>query len=549
MNMKFRFVCFFLLPFLALHAQQVDTTSSVRRVPVNYELPDPKPFVETIRPEDLKELVETLASAEMAGRETGEPGQRKAAEFIAGHFKAAGLPAKADRNSYQQKVSLQKEGWTTVAMKVGEQEFQNRTDFYVFPAYNSDQPMLNFKEVVFVGYGIDDPKYSDYGDTDVKGKAVIFYDGEPLALDGRSLITGTSFRSAWSLDWKRKVQTARQKGATMAIIIDPQLAENIKKNRRLISTYGWKPRAAEMAGRADQPFISNVFVSPDVAKAIFGKKGEKANNAFLNLRSGEKFKPVKLKTKLQVQLDKETVFLEGSNVIGVIEGTDERLKDEYVFVTAHYDHLGQVDNVIYYGADDNGSGTAAVIEIAKAFAEAKKKGVGPKRTVVCMLVSGEEKGLLGSKFYVDFPIFPLERTVADVNIDMIGRTDDLHPGNPDYVYVIGANRISNDLHAINERANTTYTKLQLDYKYDDPNDPNKYYERSDHYNFAERGIPAIFYFNGTHPDYHRPTDTPDKIDYNALTKRAHLAFYTTWDIANRPNRLSIDRRPEKAKQD
>ncbi|HMX41028.1 MAG TPA: M28 family peptidase, partial [Saprospiraceae bacterium] len=152
------------------------------------------------------------------------------------------------------------------------------------------------------------------------------------------------------------------------------------------------------------------------------------------------------------------------------------------------------------------------------------------------------KGLLGSSFYVQFPIFPLKNTVVDVNIDMIGRIDDRHAGNPNYIYVIGADRLSSDLHAINEQANKDYTQLELDYKYNDPADKNRYYERSDHYNFAERGIPAIFYFNGTHADYHKPTDTADKIDYNALAKRAQLAFHTAWEIANRPWRLPVDKK-------
>jgi Zn-dependent M28 family amino/carboxypeptidase len=249
---------------------------------------------------------------------------------------------------------------------------------------------------------------------------------------------------------------------------------------------------------------------------------------------------VKVKSEIEVRLDKEVKHLKGSNVLGFIEGTDERLKKEYVFITAHYDHLGHADDVIYYGADDNASGTAGVIEIARAFAEAKKNGVGPKRSVVCMLVSGEEKGLLGSRFYVDFPIFPLETTVANINIDMIGRVDERHAGNPDYIYVIGADRMSTDMHEVNEYANHVHTQLELDYKYNDKNDPNHYYERSDHYNFAERGIPVIFYFNGTHADYHKPTDTPDKIDATAAAKRAKLAFYTAWDIANRPWRLLVN---------
>ncbi len=539
--MKYRFLFFLLLPAFYLIAQPAPPgdTAAYKPPKREYKLPDAKPFGETITASDLKFLIDTLASKTMSGRETGEEGQRLAADFIAQQFEALDLPRVGDRRSYMQIVQLQNESWTDIGLKVGGQDFKNRTDFYVFPSENPDQPLLRFKEVVFVGYGIDDPKYNDYGKADVKGKAVLFYDGEPLDTAGKSLITGNEFRSNWSLDWRRKVQVAKQKGAVMAFIVDANFEENLKSNRRKLSTWGWKPQSAG-SDKAEKEMINNAFISPKVASAILGKKAGKAESEFADLRNRESFKPVKVKSEIEIRLDKDVKFLKGSNVIGFIEGTDEKLKKEYVFITAHYDHLGHADDVIYYGADDNASGTAGVIEIARAFAEAKKNGVGPKRSVVCMLVSGEEKGLLGSKFYVDFPVFPLASTVVDINIDMIGRVDDRHAGNPDYVYVIGSDRLSTELHEINEYANYEHTKLELDYKYNAKNDPNRYYERSDHYNFAERGIPAIFYFNGTHADYHKPTDTPDKIDAAAAAKRAKLAFYTAWDIANRPARIIVN---------
>ena len=476
----------------------------------------------------------------MQGRETGEEGQRKAADYIAEQFKAAGLPAKGDRNTYFQDIQLRSTSWTNIGLKVEEREFKNRSDFYVYPGYNPDQPFISFKEVVFVGYGIDDPAYSDYDKADVNGKAVIFYEGEPELANGKFVISGEFRRSGWSMDWRRKVQVAKEKGAVMAFIIDPKFEDNLKSNKKLLSTYGWRTVSVD-EDKIAESFLNNIFISAGLAKVILGNKADKADAAIAELREGKKSKAVKVKTKIEVRLDKESRELKGSNVVGLIEGVDPELKNEYVFITAHYDHLGSPDSsVIYYGADDNASGTSGVIEIARAFAEAKAKGVGPKRSVVCMLVSGEEKGLLGSKFYVDFPLFPLKQTVADINIDMIGRTDDRHPGNGQYIYVIGSDRLSTDLHHINEHANSTYTKLELDYKYNAKDDPNRYYERSDHYNFAERGIPSIFYFSGTHPDYHRPTDTADKINYDALAKRAQLAFYTAWDIANRPGRLRVD---------
>ncbi len=227
------------------------------------------------------------------------------------------------------------------------------------------------------------------------------------------------------------------------------------------------------------------------------------------------------------------------NVLGYIEGTDPVMKDEVVIVTAHYDHLGMRGNDIFYGADDNASGTAAVLEIAQAMALAKKEGKGPARSVLCMLVTGEEKGLLGSQFYAEHPVFALKNTVANVNIDMIGRMDTLHK-EPNYTYVIGSDRLSTELHAINEAANNQYTKLYLDYTYNRDDDPNRFYYRSDHYNFAKNGIPAIFYFSGVHEDYHRPSDTPDKLMYDKAETIARLAFYTAWGLANRKNRIKVD---------
>ena len=560
LNMKLKLLILLLLPAFVLTAQSdptppvappapatppVYTGKGKSKSPRTYKLEnDGTQFAAGIKADDLKPLVFALASDTMLGRETGEVGQQIAAQFIAKQFKDAGLPPKGDKG-YMQKIMLQSATWKDIGIKVGEQEFKNRTDFFVFPAFCPDLPLTEIKELVFIGYGIEDPKYSDYGKAEVAGKAVIFYNGEPISKDGISLITGNEFRSNWSLDWRKKVQLAKKKGATAVFIIDTKFEESLQKNRKAISAYGWKPVGSDPEAIASD-YIPNAFVSPAMAKVILGDKANKVESELADLREGDKFKPVKVKNKIEFRLDKETKLLEGSNVLAVIEGTDEKLKKEYVFVTAHYDHLGSPDStVIYYGADDNASGTSGVIEIARAFAEAKKAGVGPKRTVVCMLVSGEEKGLLGSKYYTEFPLFPLEKTVVDINIDMIGRVDERHANNPDYIYVIGSDRLSTQLHEINELVNSEHTKLELDYKYNAKDEPNRYYERSDHYNFAEKGIPAIFFFNGTHPDYHRPTDTADKINFDALAKRAQLAFYVAWETANSPERIQPNVREEK----
>jgi Zn-dependent M28 family amino/carboxypeptidase len=230
--------------------------------------------------------------------------------------------------------------------------------------------------------------------------------------------------------------------------------------------------------------------------------------------------------------------IKGENVLGYIEGDD--LKDELIIVTAHYDHLGKHDSLVFNGADDDGSGTVAALEIAEAFMLAKKAGHGPRRSVLIMPVSGEEKGLLGSKYYAENPVYPLEKTVANLNIDMIGRLDDWHD-TANYVYLIGADRLSQELHDISEEVNKKYIGLNLDYTFNEEDDPNRYYYRSDHYNFAKNNIPVIFYFNGVHEDYHKTTDTVEKIDFQKIENITRLVFLTAWELANRDERIVVDK--------
>lgn len=230
---------------------------------------------------------------------------------------------------------------------------------------------------------------------------------------------------------------------------------------------------------------------------------------------------------------------DSENIWAYIEGSEK--PDEIVVISAHYDHVGIKNGDIYNGADDDGSGTVAVVQIAEAFQNAKKEGHGPKRSILFLHVTGEEHGLHGSRFYSEHPLFPIANTVADINIDMIGRRDFDHPDTNNYVYVIGADRLSSDLHNITVAQNDKYTHLDLDFKFNDPKDPNHFYERSDHYNFAKFGIPAVFLFNGVHADYHQKTDEVEKIEFDALAKRTQLAFVIAWDLANRLERIVVDK--------
>lgn len=230
---------------------------------------------------------------------------------------------------------------------------------------------------------------------------------------------------------------------------------------------------------------------------------------------------------------------DSENIWAYIEGSEK--PEEVLIISAHYDHVGVKNGEVYNGADDDGSGTVAVLQIAEAFQKAKKEGHGPKRSILFLHVTGEEHGLHGSRFYSENPLFPIANTVADINIDMIGRRDVEHADTNNYVYVIGADRLSSDLHNITVAQNNKYTHLDLDFKFNDPKDPNHFYERSDHYNFAKNGIPAVFLFNGVHADYHQKSDEPDKIEYDALAKRAQLAFVIAWDLANRSERIIVDK--------
>ncbi len=246
------------------------------------------------------------------------------------------------------------------------------------------------------------------------------------------------------------------------------------------------------------------------------------------------------------QIVPETFFRKNSglnaseNVLAFIKGT--KMPEEVLVISAHLDHVGMDgEGNVFNGADDDGSGTVAILEIAEAFQQAVKDGKGPKRSILFLHVTGEEKGLYGSKYYAENPVYPLENTIADLNIDMIGRNDNAHMEDNNYVYLIGSDKLSTDLHNISNAVNSKYFNINLDYRYNVENEPNRFYYRSDHYNFAKNNVPVIFYFNGVHEDYHKISDTPDKINYPLLEKRTQLIFATAWELANRKKRPVVDK--------
>lgn len=497
------------------------------------------PFAASITAEDMRSYLTVLASDEFAGRETGQEGQRKAADFIAAHFEKLGLPTIGEGGTYFQNIAFTAESWDNgqIELTINGENYRHLSDFVSFPSANTNRERFATEQVTFLGYGIDDPKYSDYAGKDLTGKTILIYMDEPVDNNGNSWLTGTPELSPWSTDWRKKLEVAHQHGVATVLLIDADIKKTVGEARKTLLSS--EMRMGE-GGNPEGRYANNALISSTLAKEIVGKKMKK----FVKLRDGIKKsgKPASMDFPIRLSMvqKKNKRQLLGSNVLGYIEGSDPRLKDEVVVVSAHYDHLGQKGPAIYHGADDNGSGSSTVMDIAQAFALAKKEGQGPRRSVLCLLVSGEEKGLLGSEYYAEHPIFPLEKTVADVNVDMVGRTDQKHEGNPNYIYVIGSNRLSTELHDINEAANAQYAQLDLDYTFNAKNDPNRFYYRSDHYNFAKKGIPSIFYFSGVHKDYHQPSDTVDKIMFDKMEKIGRLIFYTTWELANREDRIRVN---------
>ena len=306
-----------------------------------------------------------------------------------------------------------------------------------------------------------------------------------------------------------------------------------------------------------------IYASDEFEGRNTGSKGQKKAVEYLrnfyiqnDIKPGDPDKDYFQKMTLNISRGNEGE-VDSENVIAIIEGTEK--PDEYLILTAHLDHVGygrtgsrlrksyvgEIKDRIHNGADDDGSGTVAMLEIAQAFKQASKKGKGPKRSIIFLHVTGEEKGLLGSAYYSDNPIYPLSKTVANLNLDMIGRIDPTRKGDKrEYIYIIGSDHDSQDLHNISEQTNLQTVNIDLDYRYNAKDDPQRFYYRSDHYNFAKKGIPIIFYFSGTHEDYHLPSDTPDKINYDLLELRSKLIFYTAWNIANRDQRVIVDPKPE-----
>ncbi|MFD1467393.1 M28 family peptidase [Hymenobacter caeli] len=486
----------------------------------------------------LRTHLAVLASDEYGGRETGQPGQHLAAAYVAAQLQAAGLagPGPDPTAPYLQKFQLETVAWAPGAtLQVGGTHYQWPNDFYGRGSAGFD--LETEARPVFVGFGIEQAGYADYQGLDVAGKAVLIMQGEPTTASGKPLLSPDGSYTRWGRDDRAKLAVALQHGVRSVFFVDFRPNGNFEKTAARLAPALAQPSLGLPGAVPPRPPV--FYLAPAVGYKLLSTNA--AAVARYLAQTGTRGQPVASPFKaeaLRIRAPKTRTLVGTENALGFVEGTDK--KNEILVVSAHHDHLGVIDGRVYNGADDDGSGTAALLNLAEVFAQAKKDGHGPRRSLLFLSVTGEEEGLFGSEYYAGHPVFPLAGTVADLNIDMVGRTDPAHEGQPDYVYVIGSDKLASQLKVVVEAANQQYTHLALDYKYDDPADPNRFYYRSDHYNFAVHGVPVAFFFNGVHADYHQASDKIEKIQFDKMEARARLVFFTAWELANREARVVVD---------
>jgi len=532
-----------ILPFPATRAQR--KADKVRK-PAAVSLASQR-AVDVITAAQLRDYLSFIASDEMEGRDTPSRGLDTTAKFIATNLSRWGLKPAGDDGGFFQRIALRRDTVDSAQTTV---QF-NRQNLSIGSDYIplAHQAAVS-GQLVFAGNGwlLKSKNIDSYKGIDAKGKiAVIFSPHDGLPHDVR----GSDLSGRRGEDWLDPMEYARKQGVLGLVIVpDFHFLANWDRNRQRIMERGitivekFQPRDGER--------IPAIVVSPTVANMIFQGERLNASSIFESVYGDGVPASFELNSEKRLSITSrgKDDDVATQNVVAVFEGSDPVLKGEYIALGAHYDHVGvgiPVDgDAIYNGADDDGSGTTTLLAIAEALTRSTSR---PKRSVLFVWHAGEEKGLWGSRYFTEYPTVPLEKVVAQINIDMIGRSKkdgDTNPRNRELsgvneIYVIGSKMMSSELGELVESVNKNYLNLTYNYRYDDPKDPNRFFFRSDHYNYARKGIPIIFFFDGEHEDYHRPGDSPDKIDYQKMEKVARTVYMTLWEIANRPTRPKVDK--------
>jgi peptidase M28-like protein len=503
--------------------------------------------VDRITANQMKDYLYFIASDEMEGRDTPSRGLDITAKFLATNLGLWGLKPAGDDGTFFQKIALRRDliDKEQTLLELNGQAQAFGTDY--IPLGKSVDIS---SQLVFAGNGwfVKSKNLDSYKGIDAKGKiAVVFgpVNGTPRGLRNSDL---TGKRGE---DWMTATEYAMKQGvAALVIVPDFQFLANWDRNRQRMTERG--SLMVEKFQTVRGPQMPGIVASPKLANLLLSGEQPSAPSIYEAASAGEMPAPFALNPQKQLHIKVAGVNdpIWTQNVVAVFEGSDALVKDEYVALGAHYDHVGAGTSVngdsIYNGADDDGSGTTALLAIAEALAKTPAR---PKRSILFVWHAGEEKGLWGSRYFNEYPTVPLDKIVTQINIDMIGRSrkeGDTNPRNrsltgPNEIYVIGSRMMSSELGEIVESVNKGYLNLTYNYLYDDPADPNRFFFRSDHYNYARKGIPIVFFFDGEHEDYHRPGDSPDKIDYQKMERVTRTVYMTLLEIANRPARPKVDK--------
>ena len=526
MNRRIYAFLAFALSFLILFPDPASLAESGARPGESYDFRLIRFVEHSITPHESYLHVEFLAADEMRGRKTGTPGQWLAAKYIASEFSKYGLKPAGQQNRYYQNFQVQRRRLVTTDLWLVHTASSTRKVF----AYKLDYQPFDFSganrvtvPIVFAGYGITAPEYGydDYRDLDVSGKIVLVLRHEPQEHDPRSVFAGLELTQ--HAYFETKALNALRHGAVgLLLVTDPagHHDDDGPRGAGVFNTAGRRSRKWQLRPNSGLATFPALWVDPSVAEALLQPTGHTLLE--LQRRIDADLKPVSFNIpslEVHVNVAVQQDVRKTENVLALLPGSDPVLRDEVVVIGAHYDHIGVRQGKIYNGADDNASGTSGLLEIAEAFAELSTR---PRRSILFIAFSAEEMGLLGSEYYVEHPVFPLDQTVAMINLDMIGRNA------PNAVDVVGSNR-SPELHAINVEANHEIG-LRLTYN------GEKYFSRSDQANFAKHGIPVLFYNTGDHPDYHRPSDVVSKVNPTKIARIARLAFLVAWEVANSEHR-------------
>lgn len=502
-------------------------------------------FSQTINKDNAYKHLSVLASDEYEGRETGKKGGWMAADYIKAYFKGLGLKGPVN-GDYFQPVDMVSYGISQI-LTIDGQPAEPIKDFYIMPHTVSNAGYaFNTNNILFAGYGLNKEGYNDFEGQQLEGKVVmIFKSGDPTVAAGAKTSGGNI---------NNKIKYLSDSKAKAVLVIDPSIDTMQDNFKSYLQSGQMVMKTKENIERMRTPQgMPVVYINTGTANLLFTAAKTSLENVKKAIDDSKKPASQELNIAVTASAQQTETKVRAENVLGFLEGSDPKLKNEVLVITAHYDHIGitpeaKGDDKINNGADDDGSGTTGVLMIAEAFVKAKKAGKGPKRSILFMTVTGEEKGLLGSEWYSEYPIFPLKNTITNLNIDMIGRGDEAHASDNNFVYIIGSDMLSTDLDRIGKKANQDYVKMNLDERYNNRTDPNRFYYRSDHYNFAKHGIPVIFYFNGVHDDYHQPGDEISKIDFPMLAKRSKLVYFTAWELANGAKRPVVDKNEDGSKK-